>query len=131
MNYTALIPIMVEAIKEQQNQIILLENKLSDIKNTSNTDEGLILGDKTSFSTNYPNPFSTSTTVDYYILRSVKSAKIIIYDSNGSTINTHNLTERGRKSQLVINKNELNSGIYFYTLIADNIVIGTKKMIVK
>ncbi|MBC8756460.1 tail fiber domain-containing protein [Kordia sp. YSTF-M3] len=132
MNYTALIPVLVEAIKEQQNQIILLENKLSDIEQlSSSTDEGLKLGDRTSFSTNYPNPFNTTTTVDYFILKTVNSAKIIIYDSNGTTINTFKLDERGRKSQLVINKDSLKSGIYFYTLIADNIVMGTKKMIVK
>lgn len=131
MNYTALIPLLVEAIKEQQNQITLLENKISDIKKVSNTDEGLTLGDRTSFSTNYPNPFSSTTTVDYYIMKNVKNAKFIIYDSNGSTINTYSLNERSRKSQLVISKDGLNSGIYFYTLIADNIVIGTKKMIVK
>lgn len=131
MNYTAMIPLLVEAIKEQQNQIILLENKLSDIEQLSSTDEGLRLGDITSFSTNYPNPFSTSTTVDYYILKTVNTAKIIIYDSSGTTINTFDLKDRGIKSQLVINKNSLKSGIYFYTLIADNVVIGTKKMLVK
>ena len=131
MNYSAIIPLLVEAIKEQQNQITLLENKISDIKKVSNTDEGLTLGDRASFSTNYPNPFSSSTTVDYFIMKNVKNAKFIIYDSNGSTINTYNLNERSRKSQLVISKDGLNSGIYFYTLITDNVVVGTKKMIVK
>ena len=79
MNYSAIIPLLVEAIKEQQNQITLLENKISDIKKVSNTDEGLTLGDRTSFSTNYPNPFSSSTTVDYFIMKNVKNAKFIIW----------------------------------------------------
>ncbi|MDC1266152.1 tail fiber domain-containing protein [Flavobacteriaceae bacterium] len=130
MNYTALIPLLVEAIKEQQNQIMLLQNKISDVEQAT-SDSGIILEDKTSFSTNYPNPFSTSTTVDYFIMKNVNTAKIIVYDSNGATINTFNLNERGRKSQLVINKKNIQSGIYFYTLITDNVVIGTKKMIVK
>ncbi len=132
MNYTAIIPLLVEAIKEQQNQITLLQNKLTDVKKAPSVNEKETLFDaKTSFSTNYPNPFSSTTTVDYFIMKKVKAAKIIIYDSNGSTINTHKLDDRGKKSQLVIRKNGLETGIYFYTLIADDIVIGTKKMIVK
>ena len=130
MNYSAIIPLLVEAIKEQQNQITLLQNKISDVEQAT-SDSGIILEDKTSFSTNYPNPFSTSTTVDYFIMKNVNTAKIIVYDSNGATINTFNLNERGRKSQLVINKKNIQSGTYFYTLITDNVVIGTKKMIVK
>jgi hypothetical protein len=41
------------------------------------------------------------------------------------------LKERNVKANLVMSKRNLNSGIYFYTLITDNIVVGTKKMIVK
>lgn len=128
MNYTAIIPLLVEAIKEQQNQITLLQNKLSEVKSIS---VDVVLNKKTSFSTNYPNPFSITTTIDYKILKNVNSAKIIIYDSNGTTIKTFELKERNRKAQLIINKNDLKTGIYFYTMIADNIVIGTKKMIVQ
>lgn len=131
MNYTAIIPLLVEAMKEQQNQITLLQNKWSDVKMRASSDEDLILTKKTVFSTNYPNPFSTSTTVDYYILKRVNTAKIIIYDTNGSTITTYQLKERGIKSQLIINKDKLKSGIYFYTMITDDVVIGTKKMIVQ
>ena len=64
-------------------------------------------------------------------MKNVSKAKIIIYDAKGSTINTFELNDRGRKAQLVINKKNLQSGIYFYTLITDNVVVGTKKMIVK
>jgi len=130
MNYTAIIPVLVEAIKEQQNQITLLQNKLDDSFLLFN-DSNLILEKRTSFSTNYPNPFSTTTTVDYFIEKNVYKAKIVIYDTNGTTINSFNLNDRARTLQLIINKNNLSSGVYFYTLIADDIVIGTKKMIVK
>ncbi len=130
MNYTAVIPLLVEAIKEQQNQITLLQNKLDDNKVLLNG-ENLLLTDKTSFSTNYPNPFSTTTTVDYFIEKNIRNAKIVVYDTNGTAISSYRLDNRGTKSQLVINKNTLSTGIYFYTLITDDIVIGTKKMIVK
>ena len=131
IDYIALIPYLVESIKEQQNQITILQNKLSEFEPISLKNENSIDNLRTGFSTNYPNPFSTSTMVDYYILKKVNTAKIIIYDTNGTTITTYQLKERGVKSQLTINKNKLKIGIYFYTMIADDIVVGTKKMIVQ
>tara|TARA_R110002124_G_scaffold109992_1_gene263468 strand:- start:1173 stop:1358 length:186 start_codon:yes stop_codon:yes gene_type:complete len=61
----------------------------------------------------------------------VKEAKIVIYDSNGSTITKYDIKQRNIETKLTIPKNNLESGVYFYTLIADDIVIGTKKMIVR
>lgn len=130
MNYTAIIPLLVEAVKEQQNQIVLLQNKLSETKSNL-YNEDIVLNEKTSFSTNFPNPFSITTTIEYNILKSVNDAKIIIYDSNGTSIKTYELKERNKKAQITISKEGLKSGIYFYTMITDDIVIGTKKMIVK
>lgn len=71
------------------------------------------------------------TRIELFIEENVKDAKIVIFDSNGATITKYDIKERNIKTNLVIPKSNLNSGIYFYTLIADNIVIGTKKMIVK
>lgn len=101
-----------------------------DSKVLSNGDN-ILLRDKTSFSTNYPNPFSITTTVDYFIENNVRNAKIVVYDTNGTTISSYKLDVRGITSQLVIDKNNLSTGIYFYTLIADDVVVGTKKKIVK
>ena len=121
---------MKETIEKQQNQITLLQNKIASFKTDSYTN--LLVSNKlTSFSTNFPNPFSLTTTIDYTILKGIKEAKIIIYNTNGSTIKTYNLKERDHKGQLTIRKEGMKSGVYFYTLITDGIVIGTKKMIVK
>ena len=133
IDYIALIPHLVESIKEQQNQITILQNKISDLNQKQENlglDE-LTESKRTSFSTNYPNPFTSTTKVNYYITKEIKDAKIVIYNSNGTTIKTYKLNERGIKSQLSIEKGGLKTGVYFYTLIADNVVIGTKKMIVK
>ncbi len=128
MNYNAIIPVLVEAIKEQQNQIVILKN-LVEINKPNFSDS--VSENKTSFSSNYPNPFSITTTVEYFIEPSIKKAILVIYDNNGATISKFILKERNEKSQITINKSSLNTGLYFYTLLADDVVIGTKKMIVK
>ncbi len=129
MNYTAIIPILVEAIKKQQEQINYLKDKIIDYKSLDVKDNlGLT---KTYFSSNYPNPFAVTTRVNYYIDENVINANIILYDTIGNMLRKFNLTERGQKSYIIINKKDLQTGIYFYTLIVDDNVIGTKKMIIK
>ena len=133
LNYAGMIPLLVEAVKEQQNQIVLLQNKISDLESNKNDDIGIdnLNSNKTSFSSNYPNPFDSKTKVDFFIESNIKRARLVIYDLNGNTVKTMNINERGVKTNLSIDKENLKSGIYFYTLIADDIVIGTKKMLVK
>lgn len=131
LNYNGLIPVLIEAIKEQQNQITELNNKISDITSKNKDIENVLSDGRTYFSGNYPNPFEVETKIDLFIDKNVKEAIIVIYDSNGSTITKYNIKERNAKTNIVIPKSNLNSGVYFYTLITDNIVIGTKKMIVK
>ena len=119
---------MKESLQKQENQIALLQNQIANLKKDAPLD---VHNKSISFSTNYPNPFSLSTTINYSILRKVTNAKIIIYNSNGSTIKTYNLNERKNKGKLIIQKEGMIAGVYFYTMIADGIVVGTKKMIVK
>lgn len=133
LSYAGMIPLLVEAVKEQQNQIVLLQNKISDLESNRNDNMGIdnLNSNKTTFSSNYPNPFDSKTKVDFFIESNIKRARLVIYDLNGNTVKTMNVNERGVKANLSIDKQNLKSGIYFYTLIADDIVIGTKKMLVK
>lgn len=131
LNYIGLIPVLIEAIKEQQNQIVTLNKKISNLTLKNVASEYVLGNSKTYFSSNYPNPFEIETRIDFFIEQNVKDAKIVVYNSKGSIIKKYDIKERNVKTNLVISKRNLNSGIYFYTLITDNIVVGTKKMIVK
>lgn len=51
-----------------------------------------------------------------------------IYDLQGLQKKTYNIITKG-KSSIIINGFELQPGMYLYTLIADNTVIDTKRMI--
>lgn len=125
--------IFLKGLKEialkQQNQITLLQNQLSELKKSSTTN--VLKGNGIKFSSNYPNPFSEKTIINYTLSKETNTAKIFVYDINGRLMDNYDLKERRNESKLVISKKDLKPGIYFYTLIADDIVIGTKKMIVK
>ena len=47
---------------------------------------------------------------------------------NGRQIDKYELMQKGNQS-LIIQKNRLQAGIYYYSLIVDNSEIATKKMI--
>jgi hypothetical protein len=136
VNYVGMIPVLVEAIKEQQIQIDslkqLLSKSTSSLKNTSDTS---ILKAKSTLSLagvalhqNSPNPFNQSTTIGYYLPESVNNPVIYIYDMNGTQIKSYSITERGNGS-IAINSYELKPGMYLYTLIANGQEIATKRMI--
>jgi hypothetical protein len=89
----------------------------------------IILSDNASIvlSQNVPNPFAESTVIEYSIPESVGQVQVLFYDNLGTLINSIDITERG-KGSLKVFANDLSSGIYSYTLIADGKVVASKKM---
>ncbi|MDD2982367.1 MAG: tail fiber domain-containing protein [Crocinitomicaceae bacterium] len=77
---------------------------------------------------NVPNPFAEQTVINFSIPESVKNAQILFYNGLGALINTVEIKERGLGS-LVVFGSDLSSGTYMYTLIADGIIVSTKKMV--
>ena len=77
---------------------------------------------------NVPNPFAEQTIINFSIPESVKSAQILFYNGLGSLINTVEVRERGLGS-LTVFGSDLSSGTYIYTLVADGIIVSTKKMV--
>ena len=78
---------------------------------------------------NYPNPFNPSTTISYSI-PGKEFVSVKIYDVTGKEIVSlvNKLQEAGNHN-IYFNGDNLQNGIYFYTLIADGAIIKTRKMI--
>jgi hypothetical protein len=55
-------------------------------------------------------------------------ASLIINDLQGTEIKSYKISQKGFGS-IILSSSELKTGIYFYTLIIDNKIIDTKKMI--
>lgn len=135
IDYNAIIPVIVEAMKEQQARIEELNNVISNCCNANLKSASLIPGAtqsvdpvKTELYQNTPNPFSQTTTISYSLADNVQKAMICIYDMNGAQLKCFplNITTTGR---ITINGNELKPGMYMYSLITDGQLIDTKRMV--
>ena len=78
---------------------------------------------------NAPNPFNLSTLINYYIPPYVEKAVIILTDLKGIKLGEFRLSNTG-KGVLKVEANKFPAGTYIYSLIADEKVVDSKKMIV-
>jgi|GEM_PF-1660231 len=93
-------------------------------------EHGDLLQEKSGFllNQNDPNPFSYSTDITYSIPTSVKVANLIVFDSSGRTISKYQLSERGQ-GIMTIYGSDLQSGVYYYSLVMDGKIDQTKRMV--
>ncbi|MEP7147081.1 MAG: YCF48-related protein [bacterium] len=79
---------------------------------------------------NFPNPFNPETEINYEISRP-GNVRIKIYDVLGKeTLTLINIKQAAGSYRLKFNAGNLAAGIYFYSLVIDNKISGTRKMLV-
>ncbi|TSA34626.1 MAG: tail fiber domain-containing protein [Porphyromonadaceae bacterium] len=144
LSYTSMIPIIVEAMKEQQTEIEQLKGQISNLSDRLESLEkkfekgGLAPApqnntaaanpEQSNLFQNTPNPFSESTTIRYSLPLACSTARLIIFDSQGIEKKNFLIVSRG-VSETIINARELNPGTYVYTLVVDGRSVDTKTMI--
>lgn len=141
VDYVSLIPVLVDAIKEQQTIITLYEsriNKLEDKINTifgeSNklknmtTDVEDNYNDQLALYQNTPNPFTQKTTIRFTLPEKLSQATLYIYDMQGIPVRNYDISGQGLTS-IEIEGSTLQPGMYLYSLIVDGQEVGTKRMI--
>ena len=142
VNYTGLIPLLVEAYKGLQSQVDDLQEEIDQLKNsccdgatnetksasTSSGTNDYEIEIQNSLDQNMPNPFTESTKIKFYLAKEVSSAFIYIYNMNGVQLKSIELRQKGT-GNIILNGGEFNPGMYLYSLIADGQVIDTKRMI--
>lgn len=77
----------------------------------------------------YPNPVSDYAIIDYNLNNSEVKAKVVIHNVLGSVMSEIELPYLETKAR--IRTEELNAGVYFYTLYLDNDGVMTRKLIVR
>ena len=131
INEVGLIPYLVQAYAAQQAEIETLKKQIAKQPVHKSASLALDASDAiTSASTlsqNIPNPFSTSTRIQYHIDNNVKSAQLLLFDMNGKLLQTYPLALGSDKLQ--IEGSSLQPGMYIYTLVCDGAEIDTKRMI--
>lgn len=136
IDYNALIPVVIEAMKEQQKTIQDLENKVVSIEANCCTYhlKSASITPTDNFATNarldqnVPNPFSRETRIDCYIPETSGNSDLYIYNMNGTQLQQYSINGKGEQS-VTISGNTLEPGMYLYTLVIDGKEVDTKRMI--
>ncbi len=83
---------------------------------------------KIKFSEAYPNPASSQVTFDYLFPSGVNEANIVIRDILGNTVKESMISNL--EGKVVIKTEYLTSGLYFYSLIVNDKIALSKKLII-
>jgi len=84
--------------------------------------------DKLSFSNPYPNPAKSQTSFNYVLPAGPTDASIRIHNLLGAVVKEVQLV--GQSGKVTINVNDLNDGVYFYSVIINHDIYETKRLIV-
>ena len=132
VNYTELIPVLIQSIKELNAKVEQLSSPLvrkAKIVGEETTDIESAITDIAGMNQNVPNPFSGKTDIAIYLPETVKTAMLYIYDLSGKQMEQHVIEGRG-DTIMTIHADKMDAGMYIYSLIADGKVVATKRMIV-
>jgi hypothetical protein len=138
MNYNAIIPVLTEAIKEQETIIESQKTTIESLEERVNRLETALdklLGQpqnnlKTPFKLeqNEPNPFSDKTVLAYEMPKNISNAQIIITDLAGRLFKTIQLKDCC--GTVEISAQDFTNGTFIYSLVANGKVLKTNKMVV-
>ncbi|MEZ4992951.1 MAG: tail fiber domain-containing protein [Saprospiraceae bacterium] len=157
VDYLTLVPILTQAMQEQQKMLEdkedrisalerdnetmqrqneALENRLNELEalvrqmgqsNSAQNDPNVGTLSSARLDQNQPNPFSGSTAISYFIPDSVRKAEIRFTDATGRVLRSMIVSERGQ-GKTILETAQLSQGIYFYSLVLDGELVDTKKM---
>ena len=153
VNYVGMIPILWKGVQEQQSiidnqqvQINDLVNQLDEIEilllelaaqnngsihspQTEPTSSPVQIVEAIRLKQNQPNPFQTTTMINYFIPQTEKYATLIIFDGMGQMIQSHKL-EIGQNTAIEISLENFPSGVYSYAVSSEK-GFTAKQMILK
>ena len=157
VNYDKLIPLLIEAVKFQDNamntyddQIVELQAEIDEIRsminlvcedkceqlkpegNGTGSDEPAMETGGIELYQNQPNPFNNSTVIPYYIPEHTElhQAMLVITNITGKIIREYPITQTGHQ-EVSFDRNELSGGYYTYSLVINGEKIKTLKAIIK
>jgi hypothetical protein len=129
VNYTAIIPVLTEAIKEQDKTITELSTELAQLRQQfADFKTGQQGGDAQGFrlEQNAPNPFGQSTLIRYALPAGTTGARISVYDLSGRLLKAFPIS--GTEGQVEMQANTLPDGLYIYDLQVNGRQVLERKM---
>ncbi|MEL6131927.1 MAG: tail fiber domain-containing protein [Bacteroidota bacterium] len=147
MNYDGIIPVLTEAIKEQQEiideQEIRLEtqeavidqllNRLKDIESKLEIDRDVKTPagpfGEIKLNQNRPNPADGMTIIEYTIPAEIAQAQLVIFDITGAEVNRRDV--QAGFGSVEIEAGALASGTYIYTIEVEGQSVARRKMVIQ
>jgi len=131
VNYIGLIPVLLEAIKDLQEKVEKLEQRIEGNVSTRSsgkeTDNEILSNQGAVLYQNVPNPSSIGTTIKYELPNNYSSATLHIYNTVGAQVKIFTLKDSTKEVKIAAN--ELTAGTYIYTLIVNGEKVDSKRMI--
>lgn len=129
IDYISFIPILLEELKRHKSYIENIELELKNLKQTERSLSSIQYDDTfAKLFQNYPNPYTSITTIKVYLSSTISNAYIYIYDMQGTQIKSYKISNR-ENTEIEIIGSDLQPGMYMYSLIADGNIFDTKTMI--
>lgn len=135
VNYDAIIPILNNAIKEQQTQIEdiksenqMLKERLANIEKMIGVKNEELNDIKDALFDPNPNPTNGATEISYQLSQEYSNAYITIMSLDGKEIESYKLNAQKGKASIKADLSKLASGTYLYSLVAGEKVIDTKRL---
>ena len=123
-------------IAQQGAQINDLQKQINDLKalllpgktDITTADPLLTNSAVASLAQNVPNPFASSTSINYNLPKQFSSARIMITDKAGNTVKQFSISGAG-KGNITVDAAMLSSGTYQYSLYVDGKLLASKQML--
>ena len=134
VNYVELVPVLICAIQQLQEEINelkgtdkakkspALDNETTSVDNTAALNGNILYQ-------NTPNPTKNQTTIRFSIADNTRDASICIMDMQGKLL--RNIPISSGMSSISVDGNELGKGMFLYSLIVNGQEVDTKKMIIQ
>ncbi|MBS1541459.1 MAG: tail fiber domain-containing protein [Bacteroidetes bacterium] len=139
LRYSDFVVPLVKAVQELSNQMVSQNKKIDSLTNLldalrNHINPGQIIGGSSIegqayLNQNFPNPFSINTQINMFIPETSQQAVLMITNLQGAQLKTIYVNGKGNIS-VNISGGELSSGIYLYSLIVNNQLIDTKRMVI-
>lgn len=132
LDYSRLVPVLIAAIQQQQEQIAELRREIEQLRSNAAPTAGSpippVRVDGDWLGQNVPNPHDGTTTIPYYVPGGVGRAQLTLSDATGRLVRTIELAAREVWGSVTLDMSLLSSGTYEYSLVFDGRVIATKQM---
>jgi hypothetical protein len=134
LNYTGLIPVLLEAIKDLQDRVEKLEKNQGNnngllLRSAPSANDEIAATESEYLSQNVPNPVDGSTVIRYSLPEGTTQAAIAVYSTGGSVAKIFPIDAGVKSGSITLHASDLAKGVNVYNLTANGIVLGSRKLV--